>query len=214
MSRLLFAFAAFFSVLFRGRLPMTAVAYLPEGLTRNDEPGVPVAALESVRAAPHVAVMAPDVVAPLIPVRPSAKLTSGATHAGATADELRREGALTFLSLLQREARLVDFLRETLDGYNDAAIGAAVRDVHRGARKVLDDHVRMEAVMPGQEDAAVTVPLGFDPGEVRLLGVVTGGPPFRGTLVHHGWRALEIKLPTVSEGIDRRVLAPAEVRIG
>ena len=126
---------------------------------------------------------------------------------------MREEGALVLLGLLQREGRLVDFLRESLDQHADAAIGAAVRDIHRGCKKVLDEHLRLEPVMPGQEEGPVVVPRGFDPAEVRLIGKASGEPPFRGILVHHGWRALGMKLPTLTEGVDRRVLAPAEVRL-
>ena len=68
--------------------------------------------------------------------------------------------------------------------------------------------------MPGREEGPVVVPRGFDPTEVRLIGKTSGEPPFRGTLVHHGWRAVDVKLPTLSDGVDRRVLAPAEVRLG
>lgn len=189
MSRIGMAFAAFFSVLFKGRLPTGAVAFLPP-----EE-----AAPEALIAAPA----APAAAAEKAPVRPPR----------ADEGDPRAEGALTLLSLLQREGRLVDFLRETLDAYDDAAIGAAVRDIHRGCRKVLDEHVAVEPVMPGREDAPVTVPRGFDPQEVRLIGRLDGEPPFRGTLVHHGWRALTVKLPTIGEGVDRRVLAPAEIKV-
>jgi hypothetical protein len=126
----------------------------------------------------------------------------------------QQEGALALLGLLQREGRLVDFLLESLDDYEDADIGGAVRDIHRGCRKVLDEHLKIEAVMPGEEDDAVKVPKGFDPGEVRLVGNVSGEPPFDGVLRHHGWRVTESKLPSLSEGVDRRVLAPAEVEVG
>ncbi len=115
---------------------------------------------------------------------------------------------------MQREARLVDFLRESLDGLADADIGAAVRNIHRDARKVIDEYLVLEPVMPGDEDAPVTVPRGFDPGEIRLIGQVAGDPPFKGQLRHHGWRVTEVKLPALAEGIDRRVLAPAEVEVG
>src|SRR6185503_15642844 len=53
-------------------------------------------------------------------------------------------GALQLLGLFQREARLVDFLREEIATYEDAAIGAAVRDIHKGCRKVLDEHFAVE----------------------------------------------------------------------
>jgi hypothetical protein len=126
---------------------------------------------------------------------------------------LHRDGALAFLALLQREGRLVDFLREDLTGHDDGAIGAAARDVHRGCKKVLDQHFGFEAVLPGDEDATITVPKGFDPAEIRLVGEAKGEPPFKGTLRHHGWRATSVKLPGLAEGVDRSVVAPAEVEV-
>ena len=93
------------------------------------------------------------------------------------------------------------------------AIGAAARDVHRGCRKVLEQHLTLEPVIPGSEEARVDVPRGFDPAEIRLIGEVLGEPPFRGTLRHHGWRVVDAKLPALAEGIDRAVIAPAEVEL-
>lgn len=43
-----------------------------------------------------------------------------------------RSGALSLLEALQREARFVDFMKESLGDYSNAQVGAAVRDVHRG----------------------------------------------------------------------------------
>lgn len=125
----------------------------------------------------------------------------------------QRDGALALLALLQREGRLVDFLREPLDGFSDADIGAAARDVHRGCRKVLEQHLALEPVMPGSEESKVSVPKGFDPAEIRLVGEAKGDPPFKGTLRHHGWRVVESKLPSLAEGVDRTVIAPAEVEL-
>lgn len=125
----------------------------------------------------------------------------------------QRDGALALLALLQREGRLVDFLREPLDAYGDADIGAAARDVHRGCKKVLEQCFTLEAVMPGEEDAKVSVPKGFDPGEVRLIGEARGEPPFAGTLRHHGWRATKTQLPALADGVDRAIVAPAEVEV-
>lgn len=125
----------------------------------------------------------------------------------------QRDGALALLALLQREGRLVDFLRESLDGFSDADIGAAARDVHRGCKKVLEQHLALEPVMPGEEESKVSVPKGFDPAEIRIVGEAKGEPPFKGTLRHHGWRVVEAKLPSLAEGIDRTVIAPAEVEL-
>ena len=122
---------------------------------------------------------------------------------------------LRVLAVLQRDGRLVDFLMEDIDPYTDAQIGAAVRDIHRGCRKALRDYLALEPVMAGQEESAVTVPLGFDPASVRLTGQVTGNPPFAGRLKHHGWRVKSVQLPALpgSRG-DQSIVAPAEVEIG
>jgi hypothetical protein len=194
MSRLSFAFSSFFSVLFRGKLPEAAILYLPPDAVVPPPPE---------QLAPLMPASAPAPAA--APVRPAVRVGES--------PEVRNEGALLLLGLLQREGRLVDFLSEGLDQHADAAIGAAVRDIHRGCRKVLQEHVRLEPVMPGQEEGPVVVPRGFDPTEVRLIGRAAGEPPFRGILVHHGWRAVDVKLPSLSDGVDRRVVAPAEVRL-
>lgn len=197
MSRFTLAFRCFFKLLFRGSLPEAAADYLPE---TKEAKALPEPAAEPARKEPAAADRKPVEVKPV--VRPSADLA--AQH---------RDGALALLALLQREGRLVDFLRESLDSYQDADIGVAVRDIHRGCKKVIEEHFVLEAVMPGEEDTRVKVPAGFDPGEVRLIGKISGEPPFTGTLRHHGWRVTEVKLPTLTEGVDRRVLAPAEVEI-
>ena len=57
------------------------------------------------------------------------------------------------------------------------------------------------------------MPAGFDAQRIRLTGHIAGQPPFRGTLKHHGWVATAVRLPTVSETLDPRVLAAAEVEL-
>jgi hypothetical protein len=130
-----------------------------------------------------------------------------------SAAQQHREGALALLALLQREGRFVDFVRDSVDGAGDADIGAAAREVHRGCRKVLDQYLSFEPVMPGEQDEKVSVPKGFDPAEVRLVGEAKGEPPYKGTLRHHGWRVVDAKLPALTDGVDRTVIAPAEVEV-
>jgi hypothetical protein len=131
-----------------------------------------------------------------------------------TAVEAR--GALQLLSLLQREGRLCDFLAEPIDGFDDAQVGAAVRDIHRGLRRALSEHLPTEPVLRDHEDAQVRVDPGFDPRRIRLTGHVVGEPPYTGTLRHHGWRVREVKLPARVRGEaehDLSVVAPAEVEL-
>jgi hypothetical protein len=118
-----------------------------------------------------------------------------------------------FLGLLQREGRLIDFLTENIAGYDDAQVGAAVREIHRKCQAALNEHLEMEPVLAQEENSTVEVPPGFDPSRVRLTGNVTGQPPFRGTLLHRGWRVKAVKLAPPPEGQDEFILQPAEVEL-
>ena len=135
-------------------------------------------------------------------------------QAAAPKPALRSE-AITLLATLQREARFVDFVEESLAGYSDAQIGAVARDVHRDSAAVIE---RLFAIKPavGQEEGSpFEVPAGFDAGRFRLTGNVAGEPPLRGKLVHAGWEVTKCELPTWSGSKDSaRVIAPAEVEIG
>ncbi|HKA52130.1 MAG TPA: DUF2760 domain-containing protein [Candidatus Binatia bacterium] len=123
------------------------------------------------------------------------------------------DAAVQLLALFQREGRLVDFLREDIQPYEDTQIGAAVREIHKACRQVLAEHLTLEPVLSGQEGDEVTVPAGFDPSAVRLTGNVSGEPPFRGSLRHAGWRAAQVRLPAQPAGQDPKIVAPAEVEI-
>ena len=138
---------------------------------------------------------------------------TAAAPAPALPPERVHASGLLVLSLLQREGRLIDFLQEDVAAFSDADIGAAARVVHAGCKKVLADHFTIEPVLKEAEGASVTLPAGFDARRVRLTGNVTGQPPFRGTLKHHGWTATAVRLPDVSDALDPQVLAPAEVEL-
>jgi hypothetical protein len=208
MSRLILAFQCFFLILFGKKLPPGAIAFLPEGATAG--PPRELAAPKAATTPPAKAEVRPEAAKG---GAAAAKETRAEPEKRASVAQLHRDGALALLALLQREGRLVDFLREPLEGFSDADIGAAARDVHRGCRKVLDQHLSLEPVMPGSEEAKVAVPKGFDPAEIRLIGEAKGEPPFRGTLRHHGWRVVDARLPALADGIDRAVIAPAEVEL-
>ena len=49
--------------------------------------------------------------------------------------------------------------------------------------------------------------------EAKLIGNVQGSGPFKGKLVHRGWRASSLKLPAPMQSHDASVLAPAEVEL-
>jgi hypothetical protein len=120
---------------------------------------------------------------------------------------------MQLLSLLQREARLIDFANENIAAYADADIGAAARVVHEGCARVLREHFTIEPVRSEAEGARLTLQEGFDAASVRLTGNVVGKAPFSGVLNHRGWRAAEVRLPQLAEQHDARILAPAEVEL-
>jgi hypothetical protein len=121
--------------------------------------------------------------------------------------------ALQLLALLQREGRLVDFLKQDIAGFDDADIGAAARAVHEGCKKALTGHVEIEALRSEAEGDKLTLEEGFDATRVKLTGNVSGSGPFRGTLRHKGWRVKKIDLPVLTDGHDSSVLAAAEVEL-
>ena len=99
-----------------------------------------------------------------------------------------RSDAVTLLAVLQRAARLVDFVQESIDAYPDAQVGAAVREVHKGCRAVFERVLAFEPVVDAAEGSEVNVPAGADPNRYRMVGNVTGEPPATGTLQR--WRRL------------------------
>ncbi len=121
--------------------------------------------------------------------------------------------ALQLLSILQREGRFIDFLQEDMSSFGDDEIGAAARVVQEGCKRGLADYVELASVRQEEEGASVTLEPGYDANETRVTGNVTGEPPYRGSLAHHGWRAASIRLPKLSSEHDARILAPAEVEI-
>ena len=168
-TRVKLAFAAFFTILFKGRLPAA--------LQRSTQMPAPVAA-----AAPPAPVDTPD-------------------------------RAVQILALLQRDGRLIDFLMEDLAAYSDAQIGTSVRDVHAGCRRVLDHYVALESILDGREGEQTVIAVQPDAAAVRLVGNVTGQPPFRGTLLHRGWRTARIELPPLGTQGGRTIVAQAEVEV-
>lgn len=154
------------------------------------------------------ALMPPEAVGPA-PSEAPPKLKEPARPKAAVRSE-----AVALLAALQREARLVDLIQEPLAGYTDAQIGAVARDVLRDSAKVLERLFALAPVAPGEEGSEVEVPRGFDAGRFQLTGNVTGEPPFRGQLVHHGWEAARCDLPAWSGSeAAARVVAPAEVEL-
>ena len=125
-----------------------------------------------------------------------------------------RSDALTLLATLQREARLIDLVQEPLNQYSDQQVGAAARDVLTNCNSVLERLFAIQPVLGQSEGEGVEVPRGFEAAKYRLTGNVTGEPPFRGTLAHHGWKATKADIPEWTGSKEAAlIIAPAEVEL-
>lgn len=123
------------------------------------------------------------------------------------------DAALQLLSLLQKEARFIDFIKEDVNAYSDADIGAAARVVHTGCNKVIKEHFSLANVRNEEEGSKITLAEGFNAAEVRLTGNIVGKAPFTGSLVHKGWQVNNIKLPKLTAGHNANIIAAAEVEL-
>jgi hypothetical protein len=123
------------------------------------------------------------------------------------------DGALQLLSILQRDARLVDFLMEDIAAYEDSQIGAAVRDIHRQSREALQRYVQLTPIVDGVE-GDFTKTSGIEGGSYKLIGnVPASGKAPGGILRHKGWKADKIDLPQLSTGQNLKIVAPAELEL-
>lgn len=125
-----------------------------------------------------------------------------------------RSDAVTLLSALQRDARLVDFLMENIKDYDDAQIGAAVRDVHKKSKDVLQKMFAIESASNLTEGNNIKVPENFDQGQYTLIGKISGTGPFNGTVEHAGWKITKSDIPIWNGTPDSAtIIAPIEVEV-
>jgi Domain of unknown function (DUF2760) len=120
---------------------------------------------------------------------------------------------LRLLALLQQKGRLIDFLKEDLSSYTDAQVGAAVRQLHQACHQELEQLVAIRPLRDEAEGSRVTIPAGYSPLEVKVVGKVSGKPPYEGILRHKGWRAHKTALPRQVGEREESVLMPAEVEV-
>jgi hypothetical protein len=120
------------------------------------------------------------------------------------------DGAVQILSVLQRDARLVDFLMEDISAYSDEQVGAAVRDVQQQSRQSLERYLKLQPVIDGVE-GELTQTGGLATASIKLVGnVPPSGKAASGVLRHKGWKAEKVDLPALPPG---NILAPAEIEV-
>ncbi len=120
------------------------------------------------------------------------------------------DGAVQILAILQRDARLVDFLMEDISAYSDDQVGAAVRDVQAQSKQSIERYLKLQPVIDGVE-GDYTKTEGQPAAAIKLVGnVPPSGKAPGGLLRHKGWKAQKIDLPAALPG---GILAPAEIEI-
>ena len=116
------------------------------------------------------------------------------------------------LSILQRDARLIDFLMEDIAGYSDDQVGAAVRSLHEQSRAALGATSpwlpsSMASKARRRESNRAIPALSSYSAMCRPSGKAT-----QGILRHKGWRVEKVDLPKLQPK-EVTVLAPAEIEI-
>ena len=144
--------------------------------------------------------------------RAGARPAGGAAQPAPAPSVKTTDGALQILSILQRDARLIDFVMEDISSYSDDQVGAAVRGLHDQARESLARYLSLAPVIDSVEGTFTKTPAG-DPAAVKFIGNVPAGTPAGGTLRHKGWRAAKVDLPTIAPKQDATIIAPAEIEI-
>lgn len=204
-TRLWFAWVCFFRVLFDGAFAARVLAVrdrMPELPPPEEVAVLSAAAQKPVVAEKPIAAEKPVVAEKPAPTPKPVAATKGDVMA-----------ALQLLALLQREGRFIDFLEQDVAGFSDADVGAAARVVHEGCRKAIRGHAKISAVRAEDEGAAVTIEDGYDAHAVKLVGNVSGKPPYKGKLQHRGWRVRDLVVPVPTSDHDATVVAPAEVEL-
>ena len=119
---------------------------------------------------------------------------------------------LRLLSMLQHAGRLIDFLKEDISDFSDAEVGACVRKIHADCGKFIEEMVTIRPLMDQEEGSAIEVREGYDPRKIKLVGNLKGQPPFKGTLMHKGWKAHKMSLTKKKCDVSD-ILYAAEVEV-
>ena len=121
-----------------------------------------------------------------------------------------RSDAITLLATLQREARLIDLVKENLSAYSDAQIGAAARPCLQQCAATLERVMSVQPIVSANDGSMIDVPESAGPARYQWIGEGSGT---NGKLVHHGWKVDQLELPQwTGPHQDSGVVAPVQVQ--
>ncbi|WP_440617967.1 DUF2760 domain-containing protein [Cysteiniphilum sp. 6C5] len=123
------------------------------------------------------------------------------------------DSAKQLLSILQRKGRLLDFLAQNLDHYDNEQVATVARVVHDQCKKALESYCTLAPVYHDQENDEIVLEANYDKYSVELTGNVVHSTRFKGKLIHQGWKVEEMHLPKVAKEANLDILQPAEVEV-
>lgn len=124
-----------------------------------------------------------------------------------------RSDALTLLSTLQREARFLDLVGESLEQFTDAQVGSAARQVIADVRKTLQRMFDIQPLDTREEGAPIEIARPVSPARLHIIGR-SSEQATQGTLVHRGWKAEHCQTPSWNGSKeDALVLSPVEIEV-
>ena len=130
----------------------------------------------------------------------------------------RGDQVIRFLSLLQEQGRFLDFVMDRVDQFPDDQVGAAARVVHGGCSQVMEEYFEILPVRQEKEGSDVQLDEHTPTALYRLVGKA-GNPPWNGRLLHKGWKAQKVTLPSGIDseggkpGSDEMVIVPAQIEL-
>jgi hypothetical protein len=120
-----------------------------------------------------------------------------------------KDSSLLLLSLMQREARLIDFLMEDITEYSNEQVGAAIRDVHKKASGILKrcyDPIALVA-----QEGEVDLEVAYNAEVWDVSGKIPQAGSFKAEVIHSGWMAQKLELPVWKGSLANRMLiSPAQ----
>ena len=126
-------------------------------------------------------------------------------------DEKNIDGVF-LLSLFQKQGRLVDFLQQDIASFSNAEVGEAARVVHGGCARILGDYFTMEAIRT-EEEGGWSALMRTTIYQKSLTGNLRGSAPYRGELLHHGWKISDQHPPEQLDPKARFIVQPAEIEV-
>jgi hypothetical protein len=127
--------------------------------------------------------------------------------------EPERVDGVYLLALLQKRGRFVDFLQQDITSFSNAEVGEAARVVHDGCSQTLREYFTLEPIRPEEEGEQVTIEAEYSLAEISLVGNVSRQPPYRGELLHHGWKITDQHPPKRLDPASAHVVQPAEIEL-